>query len=1061
MLPAGLRKSLEDACTQGRRAAESGSRAALGGLGVAEDRPPGHLDDDARALRLGLRAKSRQLGDEMGSIELLVAECAFEQWHRLLFARFLAENQLLIHPQYLAPVTLAECDDLAESMSEPDGWAVAGRFAAEILPGIFRLGDPCVQLRLAPEARVKLEGIVEGLSQQVFTADDSLGWVYQYWQKERKDQVNASERKIGGADLGPVTQLFTENYMVRFLLENSLGAWWAARRPDSPLLKDMRFLRFDDRGAPAAGGFTEWPERVAEVTVMDPCCGSGHFLVEAFDMLWRMRAEEETLPPVAAQDAVLRDNLFGLELDPRCVQIAMFAVAIAAWKAGGRWRELPIPHIACSGIPVKAPVEEWTSLARGNERLENALVRLHILFRDADTLGSLIDPKRAVEVTDPTGLQRSFEDVEWDDVAPLLEQLLNSEDEDPGAAVLGADAAGIARAADHLSRKYTLIATNVPYLHRQFQDETLRSYLERVYFEARSDLAVAFIDRAREMAPSGSIACVTPENWTYLSSYRDFRRAALEAMSWHLIARLGPGAFAGIGGEVVKALLLIASTKGPGLELLTIDVSSATGVAEKAAELATSRGLAIGQDEQLKNPDHIVTFSALKRGPLLERHARGLQGLSTGDNARFVRFIWELPDHVVKEEAGWRYLQSAPTASAMYSGRQEVVRWGGESGATDRENLGAIRGRDGWGKRGVALSRAGSLPASLYTGELFVDSVAVVVPADQSLVPALWLYCSSDEYLNAVRQLNTKLIVSNATLVKVPFDVEYWRGIAAETFPAGFPEPSSDDVTQWLFPGSPRAANEPLQVAAGRLLGFRWPEQQESDDLDDLADRDGIVCLSSLRGEPPAVDRLLALLARAFGADWSPARVSDLLAASGSKKQDLESWLRDDFFKAHCQVFKNRPFIWQIWDGRKDGFSALVNYQKLDRAKLQVLAYTYLGDWIERQQAGVRDGVAGAEERLAAAQALQAKLELILEGEPPYDIYVRWKTLAEQPMGWEPDLNDGVRLNVRPFVQAGVLRSKFNVKWGVDRGKNPDGSVRDNDCHHSLAEKANARTGSG
>ena len=84
--------------------------------------------------------------------------------------------------------------------------------------------------------------------------------------------------------------------------------------------------------------------------------------------------------------------------------------------------------------------------------------------------------------------------------------------------------------------------------------------------------------------------------------------------------------------------------------------------------------------------------------------------------------------------------------------------------------------------------------------------------------------------------------------------------------------------------------------------------------------------------------------------------------------------------------------------------------------------------------------VAGAEARLLAARDLQRRLALILEGEPPYDIFVRWKSLAEQPLGWDPDLNDGVRLNVRPFVEAGVLRTKFNVNWNKDRGKNPDGS---------------------
>jgi hypothetical protein len=441
-LPSTLRKQLETSVLSARRAAEAAARAAVESLGVFLDPRPDHLDADQATLRNGLRAKWRQLGNDR---DLLVAECAYEQWHRLLFARFLAENGLLLHPQFRAPVTLAECEELAAELGEPDAWSVAARFAAEILPGIFRLDDPCVRLRLAPEGRHALEQVLEAIPSETFTADDALGWVYQFWQKDKKAEVNASERKIGGADLGPVTQLFTENYMVRFLLENSLGAWWAARHPDSPLLKDFQYLRFGEDGTPPAGAFEGWPERVAEVTVMDPCCGSGHFLIEAFSMLWQMRAEEEGLSPVEAQDAVLRDNLFGLELDPRCVQIAMFNVALQAWKAGGQWRQLPVPNVACSGIPVKAPVEEWKALAKGDERLENALVRLHVMFRDADTLGSLIAPKLATESSEPTSSQSSLEDVEWSEVAPLLPRVFD--EPDPALNVLGASASAMVRAA--------------------------------------------------------------------------------------------------------------------------------------------------------------------------------------------------------------------------------------------------------------------------------------------------------------------------------------------------------------------------------------------------------------------------------------------------------------------------------------------------------------------------------------------------------------------------------------------------------------------------------------
>ena len=173
--------------------------------------------------------------------------------------------------------------------------------------------------------------------------------MYQFWQSKKKKEVSGSGRKIEKLDLAAYSQLFTEDYMVRFLLENSLGAWWAARHPDSPLVKGFKYLRFQEDGTPAAGAFPGWPKRAADVTVMDPCCGSGHFLVVAFDMLRRMRMEEEGLGETEAADAVLRDNLFGLEIDPRCVQIAAFSLALAAWKVGG-YRDLPLPNVACSGI---------------------------------------------------------------------------------------------------------------------------------------------------------------------------------------------------------------------------------------------------------------------------------------------------------------------------------------------------------------------------------------------------------------------------------------------------------------------------------------------------------------------------------------------------------------------------------------------------------------------------------------------------------------------------------------------------------------------------------------
>ncbi|MDI9586052.1 MAG: hypothetical protein QM473_17665, partial [Acidobacteriota bacterium] len=228
----------------------------------------------------------------------------------------------------------------------------------------------------------------------------------------------------------------------------------------------------------------------------------------------------------------------------------------------------------------------------------------------------------------------------------------------------------------------------------------------------------------------------------------------------------------------------------------------------------------------------------------------------------------------------------------------------------------------------------------------------------------------------------------------------------------------------------------------------------------------------SVGGERPAAERLRDLLADAFGDAWSAGKQESLLAAAGFGGKTLAEWLRDGFFEQHCKLFHQRPFIWHIWDGRKDGFSALVNYHKLDYKLLERLTYTQLGEWIGQQERLNNAGEQGAEARLIAAQALQAKLKLILEGEAPYDIFVRWKAPHELPMGWHPDLNDGVRMNIRPLMMnekgevcAGVLRWKPNIKWGKDRGKNPPGTPygedRENDRHFTLDEKRKAREAAG
>lgn len=601
-LASNLRKQLERTVVQARDNAEEGARAALEALAVHHHEPYGHMSPEQRSLRRRLRAHGRQLGDRFDArsgshgIDHLVQECAYEHWHGMLFARFLAENDLLIEPDMGVAISLDECEELAKE-KRIDKWQLAARFAHHMLPQVFRpdveaasgrlatrrdgaLLSRCIEVQLVREYRLKLEGLVEDLPVEVFTATDSLGWVYQFWQTKKKEEVNRSEVKIGADELPAVTQLFTEPYMVQFLLHNSLGAWWVSRHPAKPCPVELTYLckveaasrrdnetrqdgastlgfydpqgplgmssgnlphwrqdgvsyfvtfrtadslpqekleqwekereqwvathpephsdeekceyhqhfseriqqwldagygecvlaksdiktvveqalrhfdgnryylhefvvmpnhvhalvsplgeyqlsnilhswksftahkinkhlgrdgpfwqkesfdhivrnaeqaerirqyihdhpkveaasrRFNEtrRDAastiPAAGTFDGWPDDLTEFRLLDPCCGSGHFLVASFLMLVPMRMALENLSAAEAVDAVLRDNLHGLELDQRCVAIAAFALALEAWRflGAGGYRPFPRLNLAWCGQPVVGKREQW------------------------------------------------------------------------------------------------------------------------------------------------------------------------------------------------------------------------------------------------------------------------------------------------------------------------------------------------------------------------------------------------------------------------------------------------------------------------------------------------------------------------------------------------------------------------------------------------------------------------------------------------------------------------------------------------------------------------------
>lgn len=1135
-----LRRVLENTVRKARQVAEAGARAALQQLTVGEKEAGSHLSGEQKTLRNRLRAHARQLGDPRDqqrgtqAIGRLVVECAYEHWHRLLFARFLAETELLIEPESGQAISLSDCQELARSKNA-DWLDLAAEYAQRMLPQIFRTGDPVLEVALPPETRSALEDLMKGLPREVFVADDSLGWVYQYWQADRKEEVNRSEKKIGADELPAVTQLFTEDYMVLFLLHNTLGAWWAgkvlAKNPslaasatsESELRAacavgdiNWTYLRFAREGdgpwRPAAGTFNRWPNTAKEITVLDPCMGSGHFLVFALPILAAMRQTEESLSAEAAIDAVLSDNLFGLEIDPRCTQIAAFNLALAAWRRSGH-RQLPLLHVACSGLSLGVTKSEWLKLA---ERAAQALPvppktdllgtednlfsdatrrgfeRVYDLFVRAPWLGSLIDPRAAGGDL----IEQGFTDLQ-----PVLAAVM-AKGESAELAEMAVAAQGFSKAAEILARKFTLVVTNVPYLGRGKQDEILKDYCDASHPTAKADLATCFVERCLAFCSSAAhAALVTPQIWWFAGTYAAMRKRLLREQTFRIAATLGEEAWQSFGDRGPFAGLIVMENAPPTETacMVGIDALPRRTIDQKVLELQEGQLSQTLQADLAANPDSRITVGESVKGTLLESFAKSYQGIKTGDDERFCRRFWELP----RVSGNWRAFQAGVSSDSLNGGMELLVDWSSEgNGLARRQGLGAV------GKYGVLICQMRSIPVTRYFGDLFSSSVTPIIPSNASALAAIWVFCSSSDYRVAVRKLDKRVSVTTGTLTKVPFDLERWQKLADETYPNGLPTPSSSDSTQWIFDGHPKRSQSPLQVAVARLVGYRWPRQtgstfsycprSEDDSLDKHADHDGIVTLSPVKGEQSAESRLRTLLADALESEWSAAQLDKLLRDVGFAGKTLDDWLRDGFFEQHCELFHQRPFVWHVWDGRRDGFHALVNYHRLvapngeGRRTLEKLLYTYLGDWIDRQRAEQRAGIEGADARVAAAEQLKTELENILAGESPYDIFVRWKPLSQQPIGWEPDVNDGVRINSRPFMAAKplnarargacILRITPKIKWDKDRGKEPerskdeypwfwkwDGEARDfkggqtfdgvrwNDLHYSLAAKKRAR----
>ncbi|MDR1036702.1 MAG: hypothetical protein LBT40_09055 [Deltaproteobacteria bacterium] len=1093
-----LEKFVECAYSNAKKAA----RDELGRLGVNDLSPPPDLTFGEIEFRLRLRCHGRRLGDALDGgkkgMERLLDEATYERFHRVLFARHLAERGILMRSGEEGPVSvsLEDCGMMAAEMGEPDGLSVAAGLAEEMLPEIFLPEYATSRLPLPKKGREEIQKGLEKMSRNVVMSSDSLSYVFHMW---RTSQDFKTERHRWSSDGPPAfSQEMTLAYMVRYLLDNSVGAWWSGRQipadlwktassareiRESPLLDGVRLdkirlVRNDDGSwSSRSGSFGTWPDDLSNFRIIDPCCGSGQFLLRVFDMLVPMRVKADRLSVRDAIDAVLLENIHGLDIDRRCVQLAKFGLMLAAWTypdAGG-YRELPRINVECSGMPADHTRNGWIRLADGDERLSRVLMNLHGLFQEAPVLGSLLEPCLAAGA-DPPDLS------DFDYALERLKDKLAGQNSDEFRD-MALSAFQTVRSASLLSGRYTLVAGNVPNMPASKQDEDLRKYCEWRYPESKDDLSTVFLERCFGMlADGGTLAVLSPISWLFTDSYAPLRNRLLDRSGRRLHFGIMTEEFTSKRDVPVRSALLVTSLARTGMT--GSGDSPVMPVPEHGISQTGSPGSVSDQEVTKSAAARFLRSMELSLGKPLREIATIQSGIISNDDARFRRYFWEFP--CVDLGSGWRFFQTPPERTMLYGGRSDIIRMTAQSLARAKHSGTVSYARatsryyssDKPCAVGVAVSRTGNHQASLYTGDLHSSDVAVLIPKDVKDLRELWCCCSSQEFEKRLQVTGRTNKLTDSDILSVPFDSIRWGTRAATEYRDLLPAQFSDDPTQWNFHGHPfksvlwhvesKAPREfdfdrkdlsVLQVAVCRVMGYRWPPELDMQmelsgsqryytdyfkKRDPMAGAGGILCIPGMPGIPGAANKVYAFLKSIY---FRGRFLDKLLKNAGFSGRSLDEWLRDGFFVQHCRMFRERPFIWQVWDGHRSGFSALINCHKLSYELLETLVDKHLGRWIDLQKKNARK-IPESKPLLVAAMNLKLRLKAILHGEDPYDIFVRWKSLDQQPVGYRPDISDGVRVNIRPFMTgpdirvkgAGILRDKPDIDWSMDCGKDVPGA---------------------
>lgn len=579
-----------------------------------------------------------------------------------------------------------------------------------ILPGMFQTIADYTEL-LLPDNLLREGSVIEQMISQIpednwQDAVQIIGWLYQYYNSEKKDDVFAALKKnvkITKENIPAATQLFTPDWIVRYMVENSLGRLWVEGHPDA---KAQLLPTPEEQAAYTAGNRdpedTKWHYYLEEaqqelqvqaqlseirkqyadltpeqIKVIDPCCGSGHILAYLFDVLMQIY-ENYGYTPRDAVASILQNNLYGLDIDDRAAQLAYFAVMMKAVRYDKRFLkrkdedgepDVPQPHVYAIEESNRIEKPDVEYFCNGKLELNDAMHTILTQLYDAKEYGSIL----TITPQDWDALYARFDEVTGESSfhrESIRKKLLP-----------------LVRVAQTLAQKYDVVVTNPPYMGSSGMGAKLAEYVKKNYPDSKSDLFAVFIEVCSRMAKqNGYQAMITQHAWMFLSSFEKLREKMMltETIS---MAHLGARAFEEIGGEVVQTTAFVRCANHvegyKGTYCRLIEPTSQQGKEEMF--LAGQKRYTANQDDFAKIPGASVAYWVSKklystfRNSLLYDYTISDGQNKTGDNAKFVREFWEVRNSNVGKGKKWLFYAKGGGYRKWYGNLSEVVNWSEEA----------------------------------------------------------------------------------------------------------------------------------------------------------------------------------------------------------------------------------------------------------------------------------------------------------------------------------------------------------------------------------------------